>query len=893
MDITTSVSSDIFGDVTDGNVGEFLKYLPGVDLDYVESEARGPRLGGMEAQYVGVSFDGIRTASADANRGGGDASRATSFEGFSITSIESIEINRTRSADADADSPAGNINMKTRRAFDRKGRRFGYNFGVNFNTEEFHLQRTWGPGERQNYKAKPNLQLEYSESFMNQRLGILLSASRANSYTEQYNFAFGHNRSPTTADPRPQVIRQIDFKDGPKFILKDALMLTADFKASRQLILSFNAIYTYTEGDFWNRNFTFVAANDNSNVNNGRSRVGGDGLTTLITQRATSNTVPALNNGGGTSTKLTYTRTFAPKFEYRLDSWTFEGLASNSRSVNNYEALERGFSESESTNVPSDWVATRPHRESWEWTVRQVSGPDWYNLANWSGGTRVENSGRIWTTDIWTGSLSARWVAPFLRIISPVLKIGAKWNEESRDHNNIDSWSIWRYVGPGGDTLTGYNATTQVPSFTTNGNWNNLGFIAPHGFDTGQTNGLTVFNLAGIAGMPPRADRNKIAALFNSRPDLFVHAGTADNYYNAFVTNKRDFRQTVTAGYAQADVKIAQLLLRGGVRWERTENAVTEWDPRLRDEIVAAGYPVNTSGRATSVAGLQYQYQSQPRVTRHSQYDNFFPSVSGKYYILRNLEFQGGFSKAIGRPPIDNLTGLWNIVEDAAGVTQRVDAPNPALLPEHIKKYDARLAYYTTGRSPGQFSVSVSQFDVTNLRETYDYTAEEFGITDPEYIDYIFRSTRNSAQRRRNRNLEFSYQQTLGFLPEAFRGTSFNVAYTRSYASARRNGMAPHRLTSRLGYAYRRFNGSLGMVWIDDRPDGNYGFYRPEQTQFDLSLNWRVNARLSLYVQGRNITNQGVKWMVSPPGVIEGQEASLRQYQEYGSNWVFGVKGQF
>ena len=50
MDITTSVSSDIFGDVTDGNVGEFLKYLPGVDLDYVESEPRGPRLGGMDGQ---------------------------------------------------------------------------------------------------------------------------------------------------------------------------------------------------------------------------------------------------------------------------------------------------------------------------------------------------------------------------------------------------------------------------------------------------------------------------------------------------------------------------------------------------------------------------------------------------------------------------------------------------------------------------------------------------------------------------------------------------------------------------------------------------------------------------------------------------------------------------
>ena len=32
MNIITSVSSDIFGEVTDGNVGEFLKYLPGVDV---------------------------------------------------------------------------------------------------------------------------------------------------------------------------------------------------------------------------------------------------------------------------------------------------------------------------------------------------------------------------------------------------------------------------------------------------------------------------------------------------------------------------------------------------------------------------------------------------------------------------------------------------------------------------------------------------------------------------------------------------------------------------------------------------------------------------------------------------------------------------------------------
>ena len=159
MNITTSVSSDIFGDVTDGNVGEFLKYLPGVDLDYVESEARGPRLGGMDGQYVGVSFDGMRSASADANRGGGASSRATSFEGFTITAIDSIEINRTASPENDADSPAGTINMKTKRAFDRKGRVFEYNFGANFNGEEFTLKKVPDARDEPKYRWKPNWSL--------------------------------------------------------------------------------------------------------------------------------------------------------------------------------------------------------------------------------------------------------------------------------------------------------------------------------------------------------------------------------------------------------------------------------------------------------------------------------------------------------------------------------------------------------------------------------------------------------------------------------------------------------------------------------------------------------------------------------------------------------------
>ena len=934
MDISTSVSSDIFGDVADGNVGEFLKYLPGVDLDYVESLARGPRLGGMDSQYVGVAFDGMRIASADSVRGGAENSRATSFEGFAITAVDSIEISRTTSADSDADSPAGTINMKTKRAFERKGRVFSYTTGINFNAEEFTISATQGPSDSKHLKWRPNLSLEYAESFFNQRLGVLLSVSSANSYTEQYDINLSYNRTPTAAtnatgtgttlvparpaDLRPMVIRQIDFKDGPKFMEKQSLLLTADFKATRNLVLSLNAIYSYAGGEFHNRNFTFIAANDNANVINGRARVGGDGLLTVVASRAslpgatanttnTANTVPTLNNGGGSSTEITYTRTLVPKFEFKTGAWVIDGAAGYSQAANSFDSLERGYLLGEAGGVASEWTATRPHAGSWEWTIRQNSGSDWYNLRSFTntdvraGGTRVTNNDPQWITEIWTGQLNARWALPFANFPT-VVKFGGKWNEENRDNNNRTNWNIWSYTGPGGNTMdvnptTGANRIATVNGVVQTGNWADVGpqYISPHPFDMGTTNGLTIYNGGGVQGMPPRANRNAIADLFHAHPEWFVRTATPEDFYTAFVANRRDFRQTVTAGYSQADVRLSsKLQFRFGVRVEQTRNDLKEFDPLLRAQVLAAGYTVNAAatsgGRALTVPGMIYQFMSQPRVTRSSQYRDFFPSISTKYQILPNLEFQAGFNKAISRPPIDSLTGLWNVDE----VNQRVTAPNARLEPEYHKNAQSRLAYYFGGRSPGQLSLAMSQDQARNLRETFDYSASEFGNDDPDFATFVFRTTRNSAETRRFRNMEVAYNQALGFLPsEKLRGINVNVAYTRSYASQRRNGLSPHRLTSRLGYNYLKFSATLGMVYRDAAPDGVYGLYKGAITQFDTTLGWRFSRRVSLYVQGRNITNVPVLWYASPTTSVEGRDAAFRRLQAYGANWVFGVKGTF
>ena len=915
MNITTSVSSDIFGDVADGNVGEFLKYLPGVDLDYVESEPRGPRLGGMDGQYVGVSFDGMRTASADANRGGGAASRATSFEGFSITSIDSIEINRTASPENDADAPAGTVNMKTKRAFERKGRRLAYNYGINLNSEEFTFSETPGPGDYNEVKWKPNYQLEYAESFFNQRFGILLSASQSNSYTEQLTVTNGYNRPVTDADRaayaaandrRTDVIRQIDFKDGPKFIRKDALLLTADWRATARLTLSLNLVYSYFDGEFWNRNFTFVAANDNNNANNGRTTVGGDALSTVIATRAPSgsvNNVATLNNGGGSSAKLTYTRQYAPRFEYKIGGWVVDGALAMSRSVNNYESLERGFSNNEGGGVASSWTATRANPRSAEWTIRQTSGPDWFNLANFTstdsraGGTRITNDNRTWITEKWTGTLNAKWVLPFMQRFPTSIKVGGKWDEETRDNNDVSAWNVWSYNGPGGNT-TGVSATTGANIITAFGNWTNLGpsYTSSNPFEMGRLGAMTLFNINGVQGVPPRVSRNAMAKLFREHPEQFVQTATPENYYTAFIANPRDFQQTVSAGYAQADMRLtSKLQVRYGFRLEETQNTFEELNPLSRNDVIAAGYAVNapgtSAGRPVTIAGLKYQYESQPRVLRKTNYQNWFPSLLMKYQILPELEFQAGVNKGIARPPINDLTGPWNIDES----NQRVSVPNPKLLPEFHKVFQSRLAYYFGSKSPGQASIAVSQDKARNFIQDFDFSASQFGIDDPDFAPYTFRVRSNNTVEERLRNMSLAYSQTLGFLPGPYlRGLNTGFTYDRTYANVRRQNLAPHRVTSRLGYNYGRFNASFGMIWTADKPESStYGRYFGQITKYDCSLTVRLNQYASLYVQGRNITNVKDHWYQSPLGTLEGKNGYLRQIEEYGANWVFGVKGQF
>jgi TonB-dependent receptor len=882
MNIATSVAADTFGDITESNVGEFLKFLPGVDVEYVDGISRGPRIGGLDQQYVGVTMDGASVASADAytaygstlNGTAGSQARSVGFEQMAITAVESIEISRTLSADMDASSPAGSINMKTRRAFDRPGRRVDWQFSLAFNTPDAAKpDKVFGWDDNLRYQWRPNWQLDYADVFRNKTLGVRLSLSQSSTRSEQQYVTHNYHKTTTATDLRPMVLYSLVFTDGPRLSSRANATATVDYKASPRLVLSLTSMFNAFENNAHTKSLTFSAAANGVAAATGRQNVQGDGLTVFRTNGLANNTSRFFAHGGGSAIKLTNSVTLTPKFEYKVGSLTIDGTANFSRSKNDYETSSRGTVRSELVNnLPVDFIATRSDPMSAEWTIQQTSGADWGQLSSYAY-PRITEEGRFAFTEIYTGEVNARYVTPWR--VPSFFKVGAKWAEENRKTENTTVYESYAYTGPGGAILNPNGTITQT------GNWAAL--PSPRAFNT-QMGSIRALN---IANLPTIANRSAISLLYRQHPEYFTNIATAENYYTAFVANHRDFRQHVPAAYGMGNVRLGRLQLQGGLRWERTESEAREFDPLTAAETAAAGYPVSaTTRRATTIDGMRYQFFSRPRVNRGGAYDNFFPSLGAKYSLRPNLHAQAGFSRAISRPPIDSLAGVWNINDLAMLIT----APNPNLLPEDSDNYVARLAYYF--EPVGSLTVLVQQTEITNQRVTVRGRAEDFGFTDPEYQNYEFQSVLNNNLLYRYRSFELGYNQQLSFLPGVLRNTNVNLSYTRNYANQYFPGVMPHKATASIAWSYRRVSVRVGGVWQDDTPFTTvWGRYQPANLKVDLSGGVRLTARTSVFLSGRNIFNDPTLLYEGDP--TRNIPAALYRYGNFGVSWSLGVRGNF
>ena len=271
MNITNTVASDAFGDNAEGNVGEFLTHLPGVELDLFYGEVRTVRLGGLGSEYTSVTMDGIALASTDANNSGSGAARSFTMEMASLNSMESIEVNKTVSADVDANAPAGTINLRTKRAFDRVGRRVSWQANVEAHSEALTTGKTLGPDEnRASHKIRPGGIFEYSDRFLDNRLGVVVNVSESNVYQEALITASAYSTAVSATDTRPLVPTTLNFQWAPRFNKRFATTLTTDYRITPYLDVGLVTIYNYA--DLWTPQRTVIF---NSSTG-ARSQVVGD-----------------------------------------------------------------------------------------------------------------------------------------------------------------------------------------------------------------------------------------------------------------------------------------------------------------------------------------------------------------------------------------------------------------------------------------------------------------------------------------------------------------------------------------------------------------------------------------------------------------------------------------
>ena len=888
MTVSNIVSAETFGNVAEGNVGEFVKYLPGIQVDYVEADARSPRIRGLPAQYTTVTMNGMKLASADGfiqnngtdNGGGGGAGdRSFGFEQVSLSSVDAVEINFTTNASQDADAPAGNINLIPRHAYERSGQSINFSVSAMGNSEQLYLHKSIGPDDSKNRKILPNASFSYSNSFFHRRLGVTVSLDESNSYNEQRQFQPNYD-SGTAANPLPPVLTRIQYKDGPKFSERSTASFTVDYKVTDNLSLSLIGILSNYAAFVGNRSFGITT----NRANLGPTNNGFDSWNNVA--------ITGLTNSYAYLNKRTHGFNYLPSFEYKRGPLELSGALAYSQSVNNYAGGESkslpGINVG-GVSIPTSAIRVNATRgaDPYTWSVRQVAGPDWAQQSNYvasaTGTPTVSVDGRYVNDLIYQGRLDAKYTTSWR--LPTWFQIGGKTTETTWIYRNPTAWQTWSYIGPGGGK---------------GGNWN----LFPGAFQFDPGHGSSLLSTSGGTAAIP--NHNAIGYLFKQHPEYFVPNGTAANYLTAFVQQPKYVREQVDALYGMGDVKpLRPLELQGGLRWERTRDEIKDLNPLSSSQVQAAGFPVTSAGVASTIPGIQYQYFSRPRAARSANYNKIFPSASLKYEFTPHLQGLLGYSYTVTRPSYGDLSGAYTV--DDTNMT--IKLPNTYLKPEYANNYSARLTYYF--EPVGDFGIGVFQNDFKNYQQqvTSLGTASQFGFTDPIYDSYEVTTKQNIPGTVEYRGLTLEYTESLSFLPRPFNGFNVFANYTRLYYLVKLPdpsglhsatpynygwlpGISPNTINYGISYHYNRITVGFKAQWTDRMGyTGTYNEWQKPRTKVDIDASYRLTANLTVFFYARNIFNV-------PDYDYVGTDSrhitsNGRGIEYYGAYLYSGIKGSF
>ncbi|MFT3870309.1 MAG: TonB-dependent receptor [Nibricoccus sp.] len=877
------VSADEFGDISEGNVGEFLKYLPGIQAEYNATEVRGLSLNGFDSNFVGVAVDGARAASPSS----GNANRGFDTRAISLNNIARAEVIKVPLADLPADNIGGSVNLVTKSAFEHSKPQFNYSAYLSLNSEnkEFWQRMQGLPSSNRVYPGMPGFTFNYIKP-INKKIGITLNGLFTNQLNENHRPVGTWRLTGGSATPSRPYMQSYQIQDGPSDVHRASISGKLDWKLTPNSVLSLSVASNVYDFSFGNRNITYgPGTTETSSITGGRAL----SFTPDSTVGATGRGDVSL--GGSMRTMQGVTNIFVLNYRFNSQFWEVTANASHSNSKSAYRDTRDGYFQDATINMQG----IRPIAVALYGTQNSPSAPtvvvtdnsnnvlDFRDLANYRL-TQVQSSPVDGEVSIRSANVDVKRAIP-IKWMPTTVKTGVAIREELRDNRRYQD--RWTYLGP--DRVAN-NADNNLDSTWVDSYRDGAGF-----------NNTVVW-----------PDRRKMYALYLEHPEYFLPLSAANELYR--IQNSEVLNETVSAGYIRLDARpMRRLLVIAGVRYEKTadkgEAYLYDPDAPFRDAngkiVVVGGVKVRQPGMpaAGTYAETQLLYKERGNKVSRS-YDGFYPSFGATYSILDNLLFRSYYAVTIGRPNISNILPVKTIDENDNGLGGgTITLNNPQLKPWTGRSVDLSLEYYFKKggiASVRYFTKKLTDFWLNRTDVVNAEAAEEFGL-DPAFADgtWIYTARRNGGNAKIS-GYEVSYSQKLPFLPPRLDGLSFMANMTENHVEGDRAADFT-RFISRsgnVGLGWNKYRVRADLKWnyrgqvvsVSNAALNIYNYERPRYS-LDFNISYKLSQHLEAYFNVRNLTNRPQVNFTYNDDVP--YYARHRQTQEFGIPMYIGLKGSY
>lgn len=862
-------AADQFGPVSEGNIGEYLKFLPGVTIDYNVNDARGISLRGLSTAFTIVAVDGTPMAGTSSI----DDTRRFEFEQIAMNNVETTELFKSVTPDIPATATGGFVNFVTKSAFDHEEVQL-VNYDLSLSAPSTNLSWTkqggvWG--HKKEWTARPSLELNVARK-ITEKIGLNVNYRLSEKYDDSPRVEYTWNQAaPTSSVPSLNTnprLQQFNIRSEEKLTHRESFATKLDYHLSDSTKLFITGQWNWYDLNFTQRG-PFLILGTSSVRNADNSFTSGTGA-------SISNQTLYRNKYG---TTIHFNGTISHEFQ---NGSRVELTPYWSRANGQYRDVSKGFISTTATLASSATTFTsfsladvfhpgqNPGLSLMKGTesvpVDYIRNLGVFSLSNTTG-TNLQS--RPWTAIDEKNGVSGRYVfeAKQLRLPS-TFEVGFAIDSTDR---LIDRPDIRYSLTP---AITGNALTSLIdPLYTRD---------VAFGFGPFQA-----------------IDPYKSLALVSNNATIM---STYD---------KRLIKEDNDAAYFRADVHLTpDILFTGGFRWEKRDI-----DATARTGISARNLETTTK--------LSYDHiypSAQLKFTPKA----FKPIVArlGFSRTIGNPDY-GDFLPVITTPTTGATDGSLTVPAKDLGP---YFSNNYDFTVDYYLKNSGVVGVNVFHKDISNFIVSRSM----TAAERADYLPA-YGLSAADAASYTGIVKENGAKTSIE-GIELSYAQNLTFLPKPFDGFNVqaNFSYIDIDASdadrfkaidaeyAQSRAVSPKTANFILGYRYKKFSVTSTTNWVsaslfggfvatsailapagstntaDPTKDTRLALYRDAKTTTDIRFQYELSKRMTVYFLVRNVFNS-LRNDYATGYLPENKSIKLpyRTYEFGEPHLTLGIKGTF